>query len=63
MKLLLAGEHVVSVSTIRARGRASGLHVESSERFGVWTIRDGRVIRVVWFPTRAEALEAAGLDR
>jgi hypothetical protein len=28
----------------------------------VWTIRDGRVIRLVWFPTLAEALEAAGLS-
>jgi hypothetical protein len=28
----------------------------------VWTIRKGKVIRVVWFPTRADALEAAGLS-
>jgi len=28
---------------------------------GVWTIHDGKIIRVVWFPTRPEALEAAGL--
>jgi hypothetical protein len=26
---------------------------------GVWTVRDGRVASVVWFPTRSEALEAA----
>lgn len=62
-ELIDAGEHVVSVSTVRARGRSSGLDVEFSDRFGVWTIRDGRITRVVWFPTRAEALEAAGLDR
>jgi ketosteroid isomerase-like protein len=29
---------------------------------GVWTIRDGKVCRVVWYPTRAEALEAVGLS-
>lgn len=27
----------------------------------LWTIRDGKVVRVVWYPTRAQALEAAGL--
>jgi ketosteroid isomerase-like protein len=62
-ELIEAGEQVVSVSTVRARGRASGLDVEFSERFGVWTIRDGRITRVVWFPTRAEALHAVGLGR
>jgi hypothetical protein len=28
----------------------------------VWTLRQGRVIRLVWFPTRDHALEAAGLS-
>jgi hypothetical protein len=28
---------------------------------GVWTLRNGKVIRAVWFRTRAEALEAVGL--
>ena len=27
----------------------------------VWTVRDGKIVRVAWFETRAEALEAAGL--
>ena len=27
----------------------------------VWTLREGKVARVVWLPTREEALEAAGL--
>jgi ketosteroid isomerase-like protein len=29
---------------------------------GVWTIRDGKIVHVVWFQTRDEALEAAGLS-
>jgi len=29
---------------------------------GVWTIRDGKVVQVVWFPGREEALGAAGLS-
>jgi hypothetical protein len=27
----------------------------------VWTLRGGKVVRVVWFDTREEAVEAAGL--
>jgi ketosteroid isomerase-like protein len=61
-ELIDAHDQVVSVSTIRAKGRASGLVVEFSARFAVWTIRHGRVARVVWFPSRQEALQAAGLN-
>ena len=60
-ELIDAGDQVVSVSTMRARGRASGLDVERRAA-GVWTVRNGRVVRVVWFPSRQEALEAAGLE-
>ena len=60
-ELIDAGKQVVSVSTMRGRGRASGAEVTSRRYSGVWTIREGRVTRVVWFPTRAEALEAAGV--
>jgi hypothetical protein len=28
----------------------------------VWTLRNGRVVGLVWFPTRDEALNAAGLS-
>ena len=59
-ELIDAGEHVVSMVTSRARGRASGLEIESSH-IAVWTIREGKIVRVVWFPTREEALEAAGV--
>jgi ketosteroid isomerase-like protein len=29
---------------------------------GVWTLRDGRVVRIRFYPTKAEALEAVGLS-
>ena len=61
-ELIDAGERVVSVVTMRARGRVSGADVTSRRYSGVWTIRDGKVTRVVWFPTRDEALEAVGLS-
>jgi ketosteroid isomerase-like protein len=59
-ELIDAGEHVISVVTRRGRGRASGAEVELHVAL-VWTLREGKVVRVVWFPSRAEALEAAGL--
>jgi ketosteroid isomerase-like protein len=59
-ELIDAGEEaVVSVTTSRGRGRASGAETEWTQH-GVWTIAGGRVTRVVWFRTRDEALAAAG---
>jgi len=60
-ELIDAGEHVISVVTRHARGRASGAEVGRAFAL-VWTLREGKVTRVVWFLTRAEALEAAGVS-
>ncbi len=60
-ELIDAGEHVVGVVTSRGRGRASGAEVQRTHA-SVWTIRNGKVVRVVWFPTREEAVKAAGLS-
>jgi ketosteroid isomerase-like protein len=60
-ELLDAGDHVVSIEITRGRGRASGVEVEL-QQYGVWTIRDGKIVRARWFTTRQEALEAAGLS-
>jgi ketosteroid isomerase-like protein len=60
--LIDAGDDaVVAVVTRHGRGRASGAEVEMHVAL-VWTIREQRVARVVWFPSRAEALEAVGLE-
>ena len=56
-----AGEQVVSVVVSHGRGRASGAEVKQRHH-GVWTFRDGKIIRVAWLGTREEALEAAGLS-
>lgn len=59
-RLIPAGEHVVSFITRRGQGKISGIELEMS--FGVlFTIRDGRVAKVTWFPSHAEALDAAGV--
>ena len=59
-ELIEADQQVVSVVTRRGRGRASGVEVEAPGAV-VWTIRSGKIVRVVLFATRAEALEAVGL--
>lgn len=56
-ELIDAGESVVTVVRARGRGRRSGVEVETSSA-AVWTIRDGKVVRVEWFSDRDEALEA-----
>lgn len=60
-ELIGAGDRVVSVTTGRGRGRASGTDVQMTF-YLVWTLRHGRVVGLTWFPTRNEALEAAGLS-
>ncbi len=55
------GGSVVAVLTRRGRGRLSGAAVRWRLAL-VWTIRGGNVVRVVWFPSPEEALEAVGLS-
>jgi len=54
------GDHVISLVSRHARGRASGAEVELDLAL-VWTIRGGKVCRVVWFPAREAAFESVGL--
>ena len=58
-ELLDAGDQVISVVTRHARGRGSGAEVDRHFAL-LWSVNNGRVVRVVWYLSRAEALEAAG---
>jgi ketosteroid isomerase-like protein len=60
-ELIDAGPHVIGAITYRGRGRSSGAEVERTD-YPVWTIGDGKIVRVLWLATRKEALEAAGLS-
>jgi ketosteroid isomerase-like protein len=55
-----AGEHVISAVTYRGRGRSSGAEVERTD-YAVWTVRQRRIIRVIWLLNRSDALKVAGL--
>jgi len=54
-----AGERVVAIVNQRGRSKATGIPVDM--RFAqVWTLRDGRAIRMQMYANPDEALEAAG---
>jgi ketosteroid isomerase-like protein len=55
------GETVVSVQRTQGRMRHTGLDVDLPWA-AVWTIKDGRAVRGHGYMTRAQALEAAGLN-
>jgi ketosteroid isomerase-like protein len=56
-----ADDCVVAVVHFRGRGRGSGVDVEARS-YSVYTLRDGRTVRMEEFIERQEALEAAGLS-
>ena len=56
-----AGDAVVAVVRLTARGKTTGIPVEQLIA-QVWTIRDGRALRAQTFPHLSEALAAAGID-
>jgi ketosteroid isomerase-like protein len=60
-ELIDAGDEVISVNAAHGLGRTSGTNVEM-EQWAVWSIRGGKIVRVVWFRTHEEAFAAAGLS-
>jgi uncharacterized protein len=59
-KTLDHGNTIVAFLKYRGRGRESGAEVEASMTH-VWTIKDGKAVRLRQFLDRERALQAAGL--
>ena len=55
-----AGDRVVALVKVFAVGRGSGVTVERNDGM-VWTVRDGRAVRLEYYGSGAAALKAAGL--
>ena len=55
------GDRVFVAARFHARGRASGVEVET-RLYEVYTVRDGKVLRIDEYDHRDEALEASGLS-
>ena len=60
-EILDAGDQVVAFEKQSGRGKGSGVRF-AEETASVFTLREGTVVRIEWFPNRGEALEAAGLS-
>ena len=56
-----AGDRVVAVLGVHAKGRGSGVDVERIDG-AVWTLRDGKCIRLDYYGSKAEAFKAVGLS-
>ena len=55
------GDRVLWHTIFCARGRDSGAHIEIEEQH-LWTLRDGKILRIQWFHDVDESRRAAGLD-
>ena len=55
-----AGEQVVVVARLIGQGKKSGVEVTRTWAY-VWTLRERRILRMVGYADREQALEAVGL--
>jgi ketosteroid isomerase-like protein len=55
-----AGERVIVVAKMHARGRGSGVEVDRQDAL-LYELRDGLIVRIDYFNNKNEALTAAGL--
>jgi uncharacterized protein len=56
------GDRVLVLGHWRARGRASGVELETQAGTWLFDVKDGKTVRLQTYTDRAEALEAAGLS-
>jgi uncharacterized protein len=57
----LGDDRVLAVTRVTARGRGSGVEVDNVGS-SIWTLRDGKAVRVQLYLERARAFEEAGLN-
>ena len=60
-ELIDAGDHVIVPTLESGRGKGSGIQLDRAT-FGIWTVREGKVVSIQFRATRGEALEAVGLS-
>ncbi len=54
------GDAVIALGALCGRVHAAGMEIDSPHG-QIWTFREGLVVRMQWFNSHAETLEAAGL--
>ena len=56
-----AGEKVVLIFQMTAKGKGSGVEVKRRDAM-VWTVGDGKTVRLDYYNNEAQALQAVGLS-
>ena len=56
-----AGDHVVVFARERGRGKGSGAEVQTQLTAHLWTLKNGKALRMQSYWDRGDALEAVGL--
>jgi ketosteroid isomerase-like protein len=56
------GSEVLVLSEFRGRGKASGMPIEAMLGAALFSLHDGKVVRLGSYTDRAAALKAAGLQ-
>ena len=59
--LIDAGDSVIAVVRHRGTGKQSGVELDL-RTYLVYTLREGKIVRMIEYTERADALSAAGLD-
>jgi ketosteroid isomerase-like protein len=59
-RVIDSGDDVVALGQLWGRVDGAGMEIDSPHG-QIWTFRDGRVVRMRWFNSHRETLEAAGL--
>jgi hypothetical protein len=59
-RMIDRGDQVVVILRLAGTGRGSGAKV-AMRAADIWTVKDGKIVRLVGYPVASEALEAAGL--
>ena len=57
----LVGDHVIATVRLRGRGRGSGVEIDACF-YDLFTLRDGKIVRMDQFTERSEALDAVGIQ-
>jgi ketosteroid isomerase-like protein len=60
LEIIVNGERTFVAHSVRARGKGSGVEVVQTY-WSVWTVRDGRGVKLSLFVDRGRALAAAGV--
>ena len=54
-------DRLITLDVVRARGKGSGIDMEARGAM-LWTVQNGKIVRVKMFQTKEDALQAVGLS-